>query len=122
MLAIYLSLLLAFSTTSPTALPRDEGKMPSIDQLLYMTRLSDCESSGSSTIKVLDSNNKYSYGAYQFQMQTWLAQSEKYGLDYKEKDIYYFTKQARLAYLMLSDDGEGQWYTCGLKRLGKFPK
>jgi len=44
----------------------------STPQEVWMDSLAECESQGSTTIKVLDTNGYYSYGKYQYQMKTWL--------------------------------------------------
>lgn len=89
-------------------------------QDIYLSRLAQCESGGKENIKILDSNNQFSYSVYQFQMQTWKEQSAKYGLNYTEADIYDYAKQKYLAHLMLKDGGERNWYNCTTP-LGKYP-
>jgi len=46
---------------------------------IWISHLADCESHASTTVKVLDTNGKYSYGLLQFQMQTWLAYGKSFG-------------------------------------------
>ena len=44
----------------------------------WIEKLSMCESRGRSHITVLDSNNKYSYGELQFQLDTFMYFGKKY--------------------------------------------
>lgn len=93
----------------------------SAKQDIYLAKIVECESGGNETIKVVDSNGYYSYGAFQFQKGTFLSQSDLYSLGYTDKDIFDYRKQKYLAHLMLKDGGEGHWYNC-TKNLGKYPK
>ncbi len=91
-------------------------------QEIWLGKLADCESGGREDIKILDSNSLHSYGVFQYQMATWLEQSKKYGLDYREKDIYNYQKQKLLTHLILSDGGESHWLNCHKKIGTKYPK
>jgi hypothetical protein len=51
---------------------------PIISNILL--KLSSCESGNRSNIKVLDSNGKYSYGLYQFQLATFWGFGRKYDI------------------------------------------
>jgi len=119
MLSNLIGLLLLTGTTTP--LWDESYKTITPKQDIYLARLMDCESSGSSTIKIVDSNNYYSYGAFQFQLGTWIGESEKYNLGYSKKDIFDWQKQKFLAHLMLLDGGRKHWYNC-TKKLGDYPK
>lgn len=96
-------------------------QLPTAKQDYYLTQLANCESSGNSKLKIIDSNGYYSRGAFQFQMGTWKEQNEKYHLDYKEDDIFDYQKQKYLTHLMLLDGGARHWKTC-TDDLGKYPK
>jgi hypothetical protein len=85
---------------------------------IWIDALAQCESMGSTTIKVLDTNGKYSYGLLQFQMGTWL----KYGGT--KQNIYDGVLQTKIARGILDDGGWGNWYNCGRivrKTLGDYP-
>lgn len=100
----------------------------SVSQTEWLAKLEKCESNGSTTIKVLDTNNKFSFGALQFQAKTFLTQGVKYGLiatatEEVEPLIYNRELQVKLAHKMLLDGGEDNWYNCVRnQKLGKYPK
>lgn len=100
---------------------------PTHRQQVYLHALQFCESSGRTDIKIMDSNNKHSYGGLMFQMSTFLSQGKKYELIagsttavQGEKMIYDIELQEAIAHRMLEDGGERNWYTC-TKKLGKYP-
>ena len=98
----------------------------SVPQTEWLAKLEKCESNGSTTIKVLDVNNKFSFSCLQFQAKTFLTQGVKYGLiatSTKEVEplIYNCELQYQLAHKMLLDGGENHWKVCSSK-LGKYPK
>jgi len=71
--AIVTILWVVFSQTSRSAyVAPDETE-------IFLDKLAMCESSNRPNIIVLDSNNKYSYGLYQFQETTFLQYAKKYG-------------------------------------------
>lgn len=49
-------------------------------QLNWMFQLSKCESGDRPDITVLDSNNRYSYGLFQFQFSTFMNFGKQYGI------------------------------------------
>ena len=53
----------------------------------WLKQLSICESQGKEHIKILDSNNRYSYGLLQFQMATWKQEGRKYLPWVEEKEL-----------------------------------
>lgn len=119
MLNILLAIFLAVSPTSVTAsVPIQEPLEPNIAQMIYLAELAKCESGGKTDIKVLDTNGYYSYGAFQYQLNTWLVQSKNYGLDYIKKDIFDLDKQVKLTHLLLSDKQYFHWKTCN-NRIGR---
>lgn len=79
--------------------------------------LANCESSNRSFIKVLDTNNHYSYGSLQFQMQTWLSYGKLYDLKTTEENIYDGDLQKELAYRMINDKKSNwnHWLNCATK-------
>ncbi len=60
-----------------------------LDDLAW--KLAACESSQVPDIKILDSNNEYSFGMLQFQQKTFDYFGEKCGLDHN--DIYSYEQQ-----------------------------
>jgi len=76
----------------------------------WIDKLSIVESGGRPGIKILDSNNKYSYGCMQFQMDTFRSYVRKYDLLPEAEDlelenwIYDCEFQKYLAHRMISED------------------
>ncbi len=92
---------------SPTVSPLD----------VWMTKLELCESGGQD-VRVLDTNNKYSYGYFQFQMDTFNRFGLLYHLDHS--DIHSRPQQYAIAKAMVSDGLWKHWYNCG-KKIGLPP-
>lgn len=112
------------TTTSQMVIPRDE---PTIlqTQEIYLERLSMCESSGSTTIRIIDTNNQYSTGKLQFQNKTFLEQGKLYNLIPRETLkaeplIYDGELQKKIARKMLENHGEGHWLNC-TNKIGDYP-
>lgn len=84
--------------------------------------LADCESGASTTIKHIDTNGKYSYGKYQYQMATWLSFAF---LGTTPENIYDGNLQDRVTTYALDHGGIGNWVNCGEKnvqlKLGSWP-
>lgn len=88
------------------------------DKLAWIDHLATCESGNNPTIKILDTNNFYSYGYVQFQMATWLANG---GV---KADIYNKDAQKKVAMKMLDAGGTHNWYNCNKiirKTYGDYP-
>lgn len=91
-------------------------------------KLAMCESGGRTDIKILDSNNLYSYGVLQFQEDTFIRYTKKYNLlpEAEESEymnfIYDEDYQKRLANEILKEPkGIYNWFNCGV-RLGAIAK
>ena len=95
----------------------------------WIEKLRQCESQGRDYITILDSNNKYSYGSLQFQLDTWLGFGKQYGFLPKE-----FTKaeakllihnphlQKAIAREMLDNGLDFHWKNCRDKKIGyRYP-
>lgn len=86
---------------------------------MWIRHLEDCEDpTGSTTIRVLDTNNKYSYGLLQFQMKTWLKQGNT------RDTIYDPDLQEQTAQAMLDAGGWQNWFTCAQhveQKYGPYP-
>lgn len=91
----------------------------STKQIVWLNELEQCESMGSTTIRVLDTNNRYSYGILQFQMQTWLGYGKSFGAT--KENIYSKDLQEQVALSMLKNGGERNWWICS-HRIGDFPE
>lgn len=88
------------------------------------------ESEGKEHVKILDSNNKYSYGCLQFQLDTFREFSQRYKLfpdvemgEY-ENLIYDCNLQKKLAKEMIKENHDNwrHWYTSvKVKGLGEPP-
>jgi len=97
---------------------------------LWLDRLALKESQGKTHVKILDHNNRYSYGCLQFQMQTFESYVQKYNLlpDTEsaelENMIYDCDFQKILAKKMIEDDYTNwrNWYTSAKTKIGLPPK
>jgi len=72
--------------------------------------------------KILDSNDKYSYGYLMFQMDTWLSYGKPFGATMK--NISDPVLQTRVARSMLDDGEFYHWKTCvrkTTKKWGAYP-
>ena len=87
-------------------------------QEIWIDKLSVCESGASTTIKILDTNNYYSYGLLMFQMKTWLSYGKPFGAT--KENIYDEQLQRKVARSMLDAGGQGHWYHCS-NRIGNYP-
>lgn len=72
----------------------------------WLELLAQKESGNTAHIRVLDVNNKYSYGCLQFQMGTWIGMGKTYGVATTPDNIYDCQLQKNLAYLMISESYE----------------
>lgn len=73
--------------------------------------------------KILDTNGKYSYGPWMFQMQTWLGYGKPFGAT--PDNIGSTTLQRTVVRSMLDDGGWTHWYICGKRvtaKLGEYPQ
>lgn len=100
-------------------------------QEVWLHALEFCESRGRAEIKIFDSNDQYSYGILQFQMDTFIRQGKKYDIidqdltiEEAELIIYDVELQEKIAHRMLLDGGEGNWYNCFKSKLSgeHYPK
>lgn len=103
-----------------------EYPLPTHKQKVWLHTLQFCESRGREVIKIMDSNNRYSYGLMMFQMETFMREGKKYGILDKgltvteaEKIIYNIDLQEKIAHQMLLNGGERNWYNCWTKKMNK---
>lgn len=88
----------------------------------WIESLIQCESQGSTTVKILDSDGYYSYGLGQFHLQTWLAFGKEFGTT--KENIYDGDLQRIVIRDMLDKGMWKQWYNCGKKlnaEIGIYP-
>jgi len=81
-----------------------------------------CESGGSHTVSVLDTNGLHSTGLLQFQMGTWLAYGKPFGAT--RENITNGELQRIVALHMLNQGGWRHWLNCSNKvktTLGPYP-
>lgn len=97
-------------------------------QTNWIKKLVSCESGGRTDIKIVDSNGKYSYGAFQFQMDTFLGFGKRYGVIATsttpveaESLIFDYKLQESVASKMLNDSLESHWLNCSTKIGIKYP-
>ena len=85
-----------------------------------LEKLAKCESSNNPLVVILDSNNRYSYGLFQYQWLTWKSKMKEYQLAPYADDadlmnlIFDRNTQIRLTLLILRNEVEGwqHWYNC----------
>lgn len=88
-----------------------------------------CESRNKPHIKVMDSNDKYSYGYLQFQAETFMLYGKRYGILDKDLEfgevenlIYDKDLQIRIAERMLADGLHNHWKNCYNKIYKVYPE
>lgn len=115
----------AANASSPNA------SQASVDPLgRWLNKLASKESEDKAHIKILDHNNRYSYGCLQFQMATFKSYIRKYSLLTEAEDkelenmIYDCDFQKTLARTMIEDDYSNwrNWYTSATSKIGLPPK
>ncbi len=78
-------------------------------QDIWIAKLHECENYNN-VEKILDSNNKYSYGYLMFQMDTWLSYGKKFGAT--RDNIGSSTLQKQVAKSMLDQGLWRHWTNC----------
>lgn len=135
------AIMASVANTSPVALLSSAIANPSNTQEVaerapdaldtWLNKLVNKESEGREHIKILDHNNRFSYGCLQFQMETFISYARHYDLLENTEDgemenvIYDCNLQKKLARLMIEEDYGNwrHWYTSVTSRnLGYPPK
>lgn len=120
MLAFVVSLMMTSFDPSVLTVPIVHAE--EIDRKeVWIEALHQCENP-KDVEKVLDTNDKYSYGYVMFQMDTWLSFGKKHGAT--RNNIGDNDLQRIVVRDMLSKGLWKHWYTCGKKvisKLGDFP-
>lgn len=89
---------------------------------VWINDLAICESQNKD-ITILDSNDQYSYGPLQFQMNTWIPQGKLFGAT--ASNIHDASLQHQVARSMLDAGMQSRWLTCArivTKKYGPYPK
>lgn len=89
----------------------------------WLHALGNCESGWRVNLKHLDSNDYYSYGAFQFQMGTWLGRAKSFGTT--RANIYDPVLQEKVAAYLIGQGESWRWKACfakTTKKLGVYPK
>lgn len=116
LLAFLVSIIMA--TTSPAVLTVPIATTTPQD--IWVQHLHECENPNNDE-KILDTNDKYSYGYVHFQMATWLKYSF---LGATEEDIGDDNLQRQIAEYILDMKGWHDWWNCGrvtIKWYGPYP-
>ena len=90
-------------------------------QDVWMSKLHNCENVDNIP-KIIDSNDYYSYGKYEYQMATWLKYSKLFGTT--KENISDDALQDTVTRYILDNGGWRNWLICGgrvAKRLGAYP-
>lgn len=91
-------------------------------QDIWVQHLHECENP-TNIPRILDTNNKYSYGYVSFQMATWLYYGKEFGAT--KENIYDDDLQRQVAEYMLDTKGWTDWWNCGritIKWYGPYPR
>jgi hypothetical protein len=114
---------LRFSVESKEVIPEKDA----LDK--WMTLLAEAESGGDPTLKILDTNRKYSYGCLQFQFHTFRQYARQYslfeGLEDRDlrREIYNCESQIRLATQMIEEDyANWRHWRNTVKKIGMPPR
>ena len=131
-LIILLLIVILFFPVNREHYAKAEEFQISHQQEVWIHTLEFCESQGREDLKILDSNNRYSYGVLMFQMETFLREGKKYGLvspkltpeqAEKTKLVYSTDLQESIANRILLAGGESNWFTCFHTKLKtKYPQ
>ena len=107
-LAVLMSLV-----QKPAVIPPPDQKM------VWMTALHECENPHNIP-KILDSNNRYSYGRYEWQMRSWLNYKAQGAT---KNNILNDAMQDKITRYVLDNGGERNWKICSKKvetKLGTY--
>ncbi len=87
----------------------------------WIDRIEWEESRGEKMLVILDSNDKYSYGCMQYQMDTWIGDSKAYGVKGEMMDCAKQKQLAKLTIMHEPDKGWKRWYN-STKKVGLPPR
>ncbi len=112
---------LVFATTLNLSALTVDLTPPPTPKEIWIEELHSCENRNN-RIRILDSNDKYSYGYVMFQMDTWLAFGKKFGAT--RENINDEELQKVVAESMLDKGLWRHWRRCALKtkkKIGEYP-
>jgi len=112
-----IGVLVAILLNVPTDLSKLTVPIPT-PQEVWIFHLEDCESSASSTVKIIDSNGKVSAGILQFQENTWLSYGKKFGTT--KENILDVSLQEVVAESILDAHETWHWKNCYAKVSKKY--
>lgn len=121
MLAFVVSLMMTSFDPSLLTVPIAHAEEIDTGQEVWLDALQKCENENH-VKKILDTNDKYSYGDFMFQMGTWVSFGKVFGAT--RENISDNDLQRIVARDMLSKGLWRHWFTCGKiiqKSLGAFP-
>ncbi len=88
-----------------------------------MDALAQCESHASTTVKIWDTNNRWSVGKFQYQYATWLTYSKQFGTT--RENITDGDLQDTVTRYILDNPKETggwkNWFNC-TKTIGGYPR
>ncbi len=118
LISLIILLVLSFAIRKTHAEAPDISKAQRYEQDIttWLDKLQKAESESNPMMVILDSNNRYSYGCLQYQMDTWIGDSRTYHIRGEMMDC---SKQRQLARLTVENepkDGWRRWYNSVAKR------
>jgi len=129
----FIGLVVLFAFSSPLQVPiqqpSSEVNMERNALDKWMTLLAEAESGNDATLKIVDTNRRYSYGCLQFQFRTFRQYAREYAL-FEEfddrglrREIYNCGSQRKLATMMIEDDYDNwrHWRNT-VKKIGLPPR
>ena len=104
-----ISLLLVGNTMIISGVDFEEKKLNDLAWQLAM-----CESSQTPDLKILDTNDKYSYGMFQIQMETWEWGCERFRLNCTDIQDYEQGRELFKAFYKVGE-ADKHWVNCWRK-------
>lgn len=104
-LLVVVTLCATLNTAHAQSPNLSKDQLYAVQMNIWLDKLENAESQNQPMMVILDTNNKYSYGCLQFQMDTFIAYSKKYGVSGEMMDC---SVQKELATKMVEND-YGAW-------------
>lgn len=122
MLGVLLGILMIPSNPAILTVPVETVDPIVTQKEVWMGALAKCESGGDPTIKVWDTNQKWSIGKYQYQYATWAKYATLFGTT--KDNISDGDLQDKVTRYILDTKGTDDWFNCSkivVSELGKYP-